>query len=552
MKIEIKNYRGIASASLELANIALVCGPNGAGKSSIAEAVAACVTRNPVPLTGLKKKDASMLLRDDQKRGTCTVGDDTGSVTANWPGGSITSQDIGPQATPVAAGLESLVDYSPVNRAEHLIHYMKALPTEEDLRSALPRTPADTVSAVWTVILEHGWDAAHDRSKERGAKMKGAWEQITGENYGGAKANGWIHPLLTSWADVTLEDLQDAAADAKATNEKAIANRGTAQMVLDAMKEKVRIGEVSGPFIESLGAELEELQAKSRALEDVIVNLPAPETQQAYVECPHCKGHLVVMSRTVVNKPQEGGVSDEENQKRQQAISDKQTELAGLDAQRDELTQALAVYRKQQADGIKAAADLEKQPKGNATHQEQVESAQLAASTAKDLQDFINAHDATDRAGAMQLQILDNVNILEQLAPQGLRQAVLTRKMVEFNGMLARMCKVAGWASVVVADDLSITFGSRPLILCSKGEQYRVRAILQLAVADLDGSDMVIFDGADVLDRFGRNGLFKILVEAKIKALVCMTIDGQDKVPNIKAAGFGLAYWINDSVLSPV
>lgn len=545
MKIELKNYRGISHASLELANIALVCGPNGAGKSSIAEAVSAAVTRNAAPLSSLKKKDAGMLLREGEKRGACTVGDDTGSVTANWPGGSITHTDVSPQATAMACGLESLVDMTAVNRAEHLIHYMKALPTEAELRAALPGAPAETVAAVWAIVAEDGWDKAHDLTKERGAKMKGAWEQITSENYGGAKANAWEHPLLQRWADVILEDLHAAATETTAALETAQSNRGTAQFVLDGLKEKIQLGEAAGPFIESLQAEIDETASAVNGQAAANRALPQPETAESYVECPHCKGHLVIVSRSVVRMPGDNSGSDQSKVAADIAAGNKK--LDSLQSKLLGLQQSIGVYRSQQSAGTKAAADLAKQPSGTASNEDVVTARQAADQAAEDLRAYTAAHDAQERATDMQSKILANTQILEQLAPAGLRKRVLDKKMAEFNAMLARMCKQAGWAKVALDADLAITFGGRPLVLCSKGEQYRVRAILQLAVADLDGSDLVIFDGADILDRFGRNGLFKILAGAKVKALVCMTIDGKDKVPAL--GGLGRSYWINESVL---
>jgi len=549
MKIEIKNYRGIATANLELANIALVCGPNGAGKSSIAEAVAAACTRNPSPIQGLRKKDASMLLKDGEKRGQCVVSDETGSVTINWPGGTVTATEVAPQCTAMAAGLESLLDMTPVNRAEHLIHYMKALPTEADLQDAL--APAD-VSAVWSVIQSDGWDKAHDRAKERGAKMKGAWEQITGDNYGGTRAASWEHPALERYAGVTLGELQTASSEARAALEAAQANRGTAQQVLDGLKEKVRIAKEAEPFIKQMKVEIADTAIAAVNAKEALDALPHPETAEAMAECPHCKGHLVVVTRTSVRKPAEGGVDEATNAARSEAIAVAQAKLDELSQYGRELDQGVAVYVSQQAAGTKAAADLARQPSGTATSEDVVRAQQAVQAADSDLAQFTAAHDAQERATAMQANIQANLLIIEQLAPQGLRQRVLDRKMVEFNAMLTRMCKTAGWPAVVVDDDLSVTFGGRPTMLCSKGEQYRVRAILQLAVADLDGSELAILDGADILDRFGRNGLFKMLASAKIKALVCMTIDGRDKVPNIKSAGLGQAYWIDQAELQEV
>jgi hypothetical protein len=88
--------------------------------------------------------------------------------------------------------------------------------------------------------------------------------------------------------------------------------------------------------------------------------------------------------------------------------------------------------------------------------------------------------------------------------------------------------------------------------LCSTSEQYRVRAVLQVAMADLDHSAMVVLDAADVLDGPTRSGLFALLVEASMPALVCMTLSRREQVPDLAAAELGASYWIEGGVAQPL
>ena len=70
---------------------------------------------------------------------------------------------------------------------------------------------------------------------------------------------------------------------------------------------------------------------------------------------------------------------------------------------------------------------------------------------------------------------------------------------------------------------MTLAYGGRPYPL-STYEQYRVRAVLQMAMARLDNSAMVVLDAADVLDGTTHSGLFALFSKQQLAALVCMTL----------------------------
>lgn len=552
MDIEVKNYRGVSDAALSLAPIALVAGTNGSGKSSIAQAVAAAVTQNAAPIDGITKSAAGQLLRDDTKRGRCVVGDDTGNVTANWPGASVSKEGTPPWASDIAAGLKSLVAMKPKEASGLLIGAMEAMPTIDDLKAALPNVSAEMLQQIWNVTQTEDWDAAHKRSQERGAKMKGAWEHVTGERYGSAKGEGWQAPFLSTLPeDVELNDLLDEAATAKADLEKAIGNQGAAQAEIDRLSEKAAVGLKAGETLVTGEAQLVELQAAQDAIAAALNALPRPENGESYVECPHCKGHLVIVSRTDVRVPAVG-ISEKENAARIEAITGKTNEYEQARQATSQLSQELGILRRQQQDGSTAAKQLDAMPRGTATADDIGTARAYAERTAEQVVKCQAAIKAEEDAASLHDQILTNVAILEQLAPTGLRQKVLAAKMAEFNGMLARLSATAGWPAVALDDELASSLGDRPYILLSDSEKYRVRVVLQVAIADLDGSDVVIVDAADILDRGGRNGLFKLLADTGMRSLVCMTLNKSEDVPNLAAAGYGASYWLTDSILAPI
>ena len=158
-------------------------------------------------------------------------------------------------------------------------------------------------------------------------------------------------------------------------------------------------------------------------------------------------------------------------------------------------------------------------------------------------------------AGACQL----NLEIVAALANTGVRKAKLEGKVGEFNARLKELCKLAGWKTVELdAEELKTSYNGWQYRFASTGEQYRIRAILQVAMAQMDGSDLLIFDEAGVLDgggsrldgtKSGRAGLFQLLREIEIPAVVLMTEKGREAVPDIARLDMGRSYWLEAGTL---
>lgn len=544
MQIEIKNYRGVADATLKMAPIALVAGINGAGKSSVAQAVAAALTKNAAPIAGIAKNAAGQLLRDGSKRGNCTIGDETGSVTANWPGASVSESGTPPVATDIACGLISLVDMKPKDAAALLISAIEATPTLEHLTAALPDTDPAMLQQVWSAVQADGWDSAHKRAQERGTKLKGAWEHITGERYGSQKAEGW---KPTGTPEAGTEELQAELVELQAELETAIAKQALGGSEVQRLEAQIAAGTVASAGLDGLKAQQERGNAHAAKLTDELAALPKPENTETLAECPHCKGHLVVISSTDVRAPS-GSLSAEENDQRQAAIEAKRSELQRTNAALLQIGGQITSTMQAVSQAEAAQAKLDALPSGGTTAEEIRQMRDILAEAETDLRNVqaaLSAEKIHGDIGANQL-------VIDALAPDGVRQTVLAEKMGQFNGALHRLSASAGWAPVTIADDLSVTLGERPYILLSESEKYRARVTLQVALADLDGSDVVIVDAADILDRAGRNGLFKMLKASGMKALICMTMNQLGDVPDLAKAGFGKSYWIAENTLAAI
>lgn len=548
MKITVENHRGIARAELELAPIALVAGPNGAGKSSIAQAVAAAVMQNAAVLPGFTKGTANRLLRDGAEKGQCVVEHNAARALVRWPAASHKADEMAPSGSAIACGLESLATMPKNQAAQLLITLTKAVPTLEDLKARLEWLPGKTLDGLWAMIQEKGWQNAHTSAKEKGAMLKGAWQQVTGENWGDKKAVDWVPRLLDGVDQASmLAKLQGRAEAAQQAMNDAIAGQGADQASIALLQEQVAAGEGAEQQLADLRAQHDELLAQHAELDLALADLPRPAAQQAVVACPHCEGKLVVQSRTVLLKAGQQQ-SPEEVKAMQFAVADLEGKMAGISNQANDLAAGMRAANDRQQRAAGAAQRLTTIKAGSVTQEDLRRCQEELRGAQAELANFEKAISAVDEAEAHYRNIQTNKAIQEVLAPDGLRLEVMERKIGDFNAILEEHSTHAGFAPVTVDRDLNTYLGGREYLLLSESERFRVRLALQLAIAEIDGSSLVVIDAADILDRTGRNGLFKVLRRQHLPALVCMTIDARENVPDLAKAKAGRSYWIKDAV----
>lgn len=556
--LTVTNYRGITSAEIEIAPIALIAGKNGAGKSSIAQAAGAVMTASPVPLEGFLKKDADQLVHEGEKRGRATLG----GASITFPGGSASGK--GPRGSAVAAGLDQPLDMRPGDAAKYLSGVLNADPTREDLDAALPDLSPAVRDKIWASISAKGWDQAHKHATESRIKNKGKWEQITGQKYGARAAQGWVpSDFADSVPDRT--ELDAALKAAQSEYDKAVSQKAVSADWLERTQKEAdslagwadAYAEAEGD-IEKLTAEREKLAethranvAEVRRLEDERDALPEPGAVPVTVDCPECGTHLIVVSQRELAKA-DGGPDEAENVKRQASIDganhmvreadtkagESQAQLNDLDRKLNERRDALRWAEARMADADKAAAAIKAAPTTGATD-EQITAALDKVHGIEYQQMMLNAMEAAEKAAAT---VLQSETIVAALAPEGVRQAVLAASLESANADMAALCDRAGYPPVEIDQALQFTLGDRQYRLLSGSEQFRVRLVSQMMLAQRDGSQIVVIDAADILDGPGRNGLFKILKTVGIDAVVCMTMNKLEDVPDVSR--LGAAYWI--------
>jgi len=549
MEIQIENFRGIAAADIEVAGITLVAGKNGAGKTSVCQAVAAALAGEVIPIDDLTKAHAARLVRGGTPSGYVSARGGGWTASVAYPEATRSTIGEPPTISAHAAGMVSIVDTPKKDRAKILIEILHAEPGHDALADAL-KTAIDAapslIATVWRAIEAQGWDAAHRQARETCTRNKGQWEAVTGERYGSQKATAWIPRAWTpDMQGMSEQQLADELAHEREWLEAAISESAVTAAEITRLKTEAAAGPEAATRVESVKAEAAGLEADRKAIRETMAKIPEP-VQTTPQQCPRCGEALCVIDGKI--SPVQP-VDESVLVGRREAIADCMNVMRRIDAKITDLNLEYATAR----NALAAAQSAEKRLATLAA-------APVAAGGGKSVDDCrsrvaraearLAAFQAHQRAAALAAGIENNRAICEALDPNGLRKSALAGALADFNGAAESLCAAAGWRPVAIGADMGITYGGTPFMLASESEQFRCRAIIQLIVAAADKSCLVVIDRADILDGPGRNGLIKAILSLRasghnVAAIIGMTIDAQDRVPNLAAID-GTAYWIEN------
>ena len=576
MNITIQNYRGIASATLDLSRICLIAGANEAGKTSVLQAVAAALTGNPVPIVGVKNSQTGLLVRSGTATGNVQLTGPDGETVITWPGGKVKTKGVAPFASSFAAGLQNIVSLDDKERVKVLTEYLKAAPTRADLNEQLAsmHMTEEMLDRLWSLIESQGWDNATAQTKDKGARLKGQWEYITADRYGSKKAESWIpegyDEELMGMSEAKLSAIVTDAADAR---DAAIAMDAVDDSARGRLEElaaqlpgrRIALGEAEGKLLppgllkqvdechryvgEALGREI--------VLKKELAALP-PATKETGMKCPDCGAVLRIRGRglellsTVTEKELKDrqAAIDKVREKLEQATADIATLSTAAGEVKEQINQAKTALAMEITEAKRLVKEAEaavkelQKPSGIAPGI----SVDECSTTLAIAETRLKAFKAKLEADRLHVAIGLNTELYTKMAPSGIRGEVLIRSLAAFNSGLFPYTKAAGWRTVTLEPDFLPTYGGTPYLLLSESAKFRVRVILQIGLAKLDKSQAIIIDAADILDKGGRNGLFKAVKTAGLPALIAMTMDSKEMVPNLAAAKIGQSYWLDEAV----
>jgi hypothetical protein len=541
ISIEIDDFRGCKHAAIECAPIALLAGQNGAGKTSIAQGVGAALA-GCAPIEGLGRGMTGMLVRTGAAVGRITVSGPDGTVRAAYPESRITTEGQPPQASTFAVGLDSIVRFSAKDRLGTLADYLHAEPTREELAAELVAkglSAPQVIDTLWASIERDGWDGAERYRRERGAQLKGEWRGITGANYGSKVAASWRPDL----ADEDEALLAEAVARATRERDRAVSAAAVTE------SERHRLEDEAGDLArredeaEGLAATVANATSVFERARDARQALPPAEQQRTH-ECPYCQGAIVIVRDVVemrLEKASGDRIKDEALKARRMAIAEADGKLSNADANLNTARRNLAIVREAVERAQQAKERLANWPRAVESGTDLETATRALAAAEKRLAEF-RQKQAADIAHQ---KVEGNEIAIGLLAPDGLRARKLAQVLDVFNtASLRPLCEAARWGAVEIDLGGFITYSGRPYALLSTSEQYRVRAVLAAAMAQIDGSALLVFDGADILDAPSRSGLFGLIEATKLPALICMTAARREHVPPLADMRLGQSYWI--------
>lgn len=547
MRATVSNFRGCEQASLDIDYLTLIAGHNGAGKSSLLGGIVAAVSGNMIPLRGVAKGESSALVKAGADRGLVVISDDDIEIRAAWPTCRRTSkgdEQSMPTISAVAAGLEKPSRMSLKELSAYLAELLEATPSmaelEKDLISSGVR--AETAAEVCERVSSRGWDAAEKHYRSRGAEIKGAWEAVTGERYGSAKAETWLPAGWSTDCSAPLESLSTAVDEAKRTLERAIGNQAVAA-------ERLEDAKCLSGSLQRLREELAEAEGVHDALYEehnaAAIARPLHLPSEA-LPCPHCGKPLQINGGTIQVAE---AISDAER-KEIKAINDQRAKkFLAIKAKYDAAFDRRQTLRQKIIDA-QAAEKLLASTGGKNGSARDVDAAREVLASRKAALEAAEAKRNADRAHAT---ITEFVTVVKTIAPDGLRARKSQMALTGFNETLrSRFTEPYGMKAVSVDPDMTIRYGGRDYRFLSVGEQWYVDAVLAVACAHRDGSWFVILDGADTLVSKWRQSLFEMLNAIEIPALVGMSAKSPESVPDLADYKMGQSYWMESGILKPL
>ena len=582
MKIKIRDFRAVERADLEIGEgITIVAGDLGVGKTSILSGIGAILSGNPVAWPNVLKKDLDILVRTGAETARIRAAD--GPEGEGWesaieyPSGQLMTTGAGkPTISASAAGNDSYLDLPLKNRALFLADYLSAEPSKLEFEEAGSDLLLDKkiLDAVWAKIEKDGWDNAFTAVAAKTPQLKGRWLEITGETWGGAKSPKW---RPQHWADdleqADPDALAAAVSEAQESYEAAVARAAIAGSEHMAMQERAK-------DLPALDAKLDEMRetvaAQQAKVDEASAALDALPLASIGIllesTCPHC--NETVACRVEEKKNELGNVYErritlteaapketkEERKTRQAAEHKVETataKLADLTGDINGLETAIEAARSAQdaTAEIKARQDVA----GDADGALSITEADVIL---QDARNALAAHQSFARAQGVHRLITVNTRVRGNLlAEDGLRATVLSRELDAFNKDVLKPLALAsgfspvtgeavggqGWPDVTIEKNFDVRWGLYRYDLASTSQQWRARAIIQIALAQIKKDVVVVLDEVSATLTPGTlSGLFSLLQFAGVAAVMGWKETKIKRLPPLKAKGLGRVYFVEN------
>lgn len=498
MEIKINNILGCTNLELETAKkMIMFVGANGAGKSSVIKSLqeASVIT-----------KGASKILKKGAGTGEVSISTGRHDYTLSTKKGQINPMPLGL----IGAGKVTLWDQTPAEKAEELSILFGFNPSYEELQAEVKSEFSDEqLSKCWQRITTNGWDSAAGYYADTAKAKKGAWRQITGENWGSTKAAQWGQ-------DDERDSLQKLDGDLTLAQERVdycIANKALDNDKTNQWKAAVKAWDDEKERIYTLARD--NLTIKYTDYDNAVKKSKELAAMVVY-RCPGCLKTLILKDGALIHS--NAIPTDEEKAEAQNLVTKLSTEL-------DSLKNAIADQEKIKVAAGNAKYDLSQMTDTDEKISEtELENAriQLEQITEK-RDDAVKSRDAK--------KVHDTITILlfaaDVLKADGLRKKVLTKKISEVNAAFSALTGVFVTKEIKINDSLELSYDGIDYDFISESEKWRVDVLTQILFSQ--NAPFLLVDRFDVLDKTSRMTFLKGLLSLTVEhVMVGMTaIDNQ-------------------------
>lgn len=549
MELSIRNYRAIETADIKINNIALICAHNAQGKTAISHALQSCLLKEKVVIDGLKVGDAKNLVRDGAKSGSIKISNPDSEVCILYPKASIAHAGDDIKASRIACGVDKFGEMDKKEAAKLIYQILSVTPSEDEFCSMIIQSskdvgfdmPVSELEKVWKSLQIVGWEKCQKDISEQAKLAKGAWQQITGQSWGSSKAEGWYpegyDESITAVTEEAIKEAEKKHADAIAN--KAI--NGEVRAMLEAQAanaESLRVKYTD---------DKKTLNKESARLQEIKTEISETSAQirsNTALSCPCCQASVSLKDGVLVQS-----TASEEVKK---TLETRLIELNGLAVSQETIVKHLEEELNKTLNQGKIAGDAARQLEKDG---EVKESSELQESEAKiNLSRLCSIKDEQEtyaKATEKQTMIKRYLHIADELSESGVRKRRLQSILKLFNdNMLAIYSKMMGVNNISIDLDMNLSMGNRSYIESSGAEKFIMNFCVQLAIATLDKSPVIVIDGADIIQYpNGRINLLKTVSQSGLKALITMSMKDEESCPVLSKNGMGKTYWINEGIV---
>ena len=567
MRLEIDDILGVRRCAVELkpGDAVEVIGPNASGKTSVATAAQAVLANTPNPL-GLPVADFKHYVHAAGEADNASARFTDGVEVVWRPAAqTITAPPDHRFCQPAAVGL---VDFTVKRSARDTAELFQGLllPPPQQVIDAVTEAleqylDSDVLAGVVEMLMRRdrdgvtdpeNWNETEKTFRGRALEAKRSWCKTTGQTRYGVKVAADWHPDLwmSDYDYTTVQQAEEAVVEAR----DALALLHRAQAVTEAEAEiaaeakqripglEQKIVDLETKLLDAAGDSAEadqQVVAVSRRRREAGANREAAQKKvtrlhQQPPECPHCKGALRVTSRGDVVV----GVVISDDAK-QNAVEDLDACAEALETAIQQLVDVTTVLRKRRATEARLRQklgaeqqELKQNERSSALTGPTQTAADIAAlaegeQTVEDRKQVAAMIKARYEAHQLHETIVNYTAIGDAVGPQGVRTRLLEVGLGRLNKGLGLLAAETGWSVVTVNERGNIYWGDRPVRLCSESERWRTQTCLQLTLAALTESAVVVLDRADLLDTVNRRGLIRavrrVASRTGIAVMVCAT-----------------------------